>query len=222
METPSLSGFESLLKVVILSTGEGLSLERPEPSVQAGEPVLGHPLDAVLAEIYGRYGHGLIGPLELYSPHRLEVLNQPLAHDDAEAWHLRIVRFAEYGDGDRCWVNLATVPELATGRGVQPVVLFQDEGISCALPFASNVNRAFELYARYCRAMRAVDHTPIDEVRPLTPMWLMQLGASFIELISQDAALVRLLERNAFEGLVLEQGAAAWIKRILGEAGALN
>lgn len=163
---------------------------------KAGHLVGGQPLDPVLAAFYQRYDRVRLGDLLIISEQELADINRR-TRDALEPQVKRLFIYAKF------WgfaYHLATVPELADPSGLQPVVYFDAYDEKFIFPIASNVDRAFALYAHYAQALQKangsfwVSEGPGEDI--LFPF-------SLKGQIARDEELVDLIAKGRFDDVVM-------------------
>ena len=171
----------------------------------------------MLAELYSRFDGGRLGELYIssFNLHRDSLV--PLNERSREHAEMRIQKLLCYGGIGGLAESFATVPSLAAPDGTQPVVYFESYMDKTIVPFASNVDRAFALYARYCDEQISLcgsllDEPPIDRSALLFP-------DSYVEQVAQDEPLVRMLREGRFDELVLpDEDSREWVQNVLSAA----
>lgn len=213
--TIPLPGLDHLISRLIFHD-ETVDLRPPAPAIpQVGEQIAGMPLDPMLAALYARTKGGRLGNLYITFSDDLASSN------DKSRWNVE-------GDSRPKWLfsyagfgglafDFATVPSLANAEGIQPVVFYiryEDQPI---LPMASDIDRAFRLYATYCDQCHeeggTLWHSPID----------INFPDSVVKEIAQDRPFVELLEAGRFDNLIRQDLHYPdedwnWIRKILREA----
>lgn len=211
----SLPGLNHLISRLIFHE-EALELRPPVlPPPEAGDDIAGMPLDPLLARMYKRCDGGRFGDLYV-------ALHSNLAsRNDKSKWNVdedeRPKRLFSYATISGLAFDFATVPSLANSEGVQPVVFYiryEDQPI---LPMASDIDRAFRLYAIYCDKCHAAGGTLWD-----SPVHI-NFPDSVVKEIAQDRPLVELLEAGRFDNLIRQDLHYPdedwnWIRKILREA----
>ena len=212
-----LPGLDNLL-AVLRSHGQAIDL-RPvttEPLL-AGDLVLGEPFDPMLAELYSRFDGGRLGELYIssFNLHRDSLV--PLNERARERAETRIKKLLCYAQIGGLAESFATVPSLAAPGGLQPVVYFQSYMDKTILPFGSNVDRAFALYARYCDERISACGSLLDE--PPMGHSAILFPDSYVEQVAQDEPLVRMLREGRFDELALpDEGSQEWVQNVLSAA----
>jgi len=217
--TPTLPGLERLISVL---REHGAKIEtRPasDRMPKAGVPVLGHPLDPALASFYSCFNGGHFGDLWLFrgvdEQCGLQQENEQL-NWLADERYKKVFRF---GIIDGFAHYMGTVPSLADARGVQPVVEASNYTDFDIYPIASNVDRMFALYARYCEArFERYGSLKWDQDNDY-----IAFPDHFISEIARDTALIRMLEEGRFEELTFSApDSRAWVSEVLAAARALG
>lgn len=182
----------------------------------AAQP-LGPRVDPILAEVYSRFDGGRLGDLGIVASTVLVSFNEELG----EGVEPRVQKLFRFGRIAGLADYFATVPSLTGPDGAQPVVYLLSYIDKTILPFASNVDRAFALYARYCDEQISLcgslwDEPPFDRDAILFP-------DSFVKQVAQDEPLVRLLADGRFDDLVIpDEASRAWVQSVLATARALH
>jgi hypothetical protein len=164
----------------------------------AGELVLGRPFDPMLAAFYSRLG-GLHLYLDLFvEPCDEQVNGILLANKEETDWPEPFRSLLVFGRQEALAYRYATVPSLADGRGLQPVVEVDPYEDIYALPTASNVDRFFDAYARYLEFIHETPEFRDDpDARPTFPRGVP-------EIIAEDRALVGMLVEGRFDSLMFQ------------------
>ncbi len=102
----------------------------------------------------------------------------------------------------------ATAPTLANEQGLQPVVYVDTYEIPYALPLASNVDRFFDLYARYFEALVASPGYDPSNGTGLVFPWAVP------HLLRDDTNLMELVCSGAFDSLARTEEARAWVAKL--------
>ncbi|REG28959.1 hypothetical protein ATI61_108502 [Archangium gephyra] len=184
----------------------------------AGVPVLGRPLDPMLAAFYSRLG-GLHLYLELFvEPCDEQVNGILMANEHAQRyWPEPFRSLLIFGCKEASSYTYATVPGLADAQGFQPVVEVDPYEDIYALPIASNVDRFFDTYARYLELV--YETLGVGEERGAWPSFPWEVP----ELIATDRALMGMLVDGRFDFLMFQEGVDAqrtreeireWIARL--------
>lgn len=203
----ALPGFERLLEVC-RSRAHPLKLEPPLLSGGPGEPsVAGQPMDAQLAAVHARVGYLWVRD-ELYVfPERHE--RRPDLHRVNEYWRREWVEpfgsLLVFAKDDRLAYCYATVPALADGKGLQPVVWVDVYEALYAVPVASSIDHFFDTYSRYLEAFGDEEDEPSLRAFP----W------SASGVICQDRALVERIRAGHFDFLMQANARAQeWVERL--------
>ena len=176
--------------------------------------MLGAPFDPFLAAFYRRFDGGLFGDLHISSFKATPDSLVPFNERSREQAEPRLRLLVRYGGISGLAEDLATVPALAEPGGAQPVVYLEKYLDKIISPFASNVDRAFDLYARYCD----------EQIALCGSLWAsppsghahLHFPFSYVEQVAQDEPLVRLLAEGRFDELVLPYEASReWVQSIL-------
>jgi hypothetical protein len=180
----------------------------------AGSQVAGLPMDPVLAAVYAQVSQAtfatkldglvLIGDKE--GEFGLEMSNKEWLKAWQEDFALPLFRFA--GEPFLAYYY-ATVPALADEHGFQPVVYVDTyEMPPYALPLASNVDRFFELYARYFEALVASPGYDPSNGTGLPFPWAVP------HLLRDDTKLMELVRSGAFAALATTEEARSWVAKL--------
>jgi len=174
----------------------------------------GAPLDPQLSIVYSQCNGGRLGELIVFGAEEglagLAQLNASL-RADAEPYLQELLRFAQF-DGFEYY--LATIPRLMSSTGQQPVVQLSDYIDKVIYPIASDVDRAFDLYAHYCEARLTTYGTLAYEPRLEHPNILFP--TSFAAKVAQDRELVRMLEEGRFEEFIAPSpDSRQWVEAVL-------
>lgn len=169
-----------------------------------GVPVLGRPLDPMLAAFYSRLG-GLHLYLDLFvEPCDEQVNGILMANEDAQRyWPEPFRSLLIFGCKEASSYTYATVPSLADARGFQPVVEVDPYEDIYALPIASNVDRFFDTYARYLELV--YETLGVGEERGAWPAFPWEVP----ELIATDRTLMNMLVEGRFDFLMFREGVDA-------------
>jgi hypothetical protein len=159
------------------------------------QPVLGSTLDPYLRVLLSRINGGQLWKLYLFggegSPNELIGINRDirLISDDLP----ELVEFVLFGQIGNQATHLAVVPSLANADGYQPVVVLDLNEDIKVVPVASNVDRCFELLARYLDLL-VVRWGDVEEgeMNLLFP-WDGQ------DLIARDEDLIKLINQGLFD-----------------------
>lgn len=223
MKDVAMPGLERLLAVCEKYPVRA-QLRKPwDGAPTAGVPVLGRPLDPMLAAFYSRLG-GLHLDLDLFVEPCVEQVNGILmANEHVERyWPEPFRSLLIFGGKEASSYTYATVPSLADAQGFQPVVEIDPHEDFYALPIASNVDRFFDTYARY---LTLIHETPeISEERGAWPVFPWEVP----ELIAADRPLMGMIVDGCFDFLMFQEGVAArkvneeireWIARLRAASG---
>lgn len=170
----------------------------------AGVPVLGRPLDPMLAAFYSRLG-GLHLYLDLFvEPCDEQVNGILMANEHAQRyWPEPFRSLLIFGCKEASSYTYATVPSLADAQGFQPVVEVDPYEEIYALPIASNVDRFFDTYARYLELV--YETLGVGEERGAWPAFPWEVP----ELIATDRTLMNMLVDGRFDFLMFREGVDA-------------
>jgi hypothetical protein len=203
-DATSLPGLTYLFEI-LKSHGIEVQTAPPASVVEAGQRVLGSPLDPMLAAVYSCFNDARLGELAILSLDEIE-RDGPFRPGDGREDNLIL-----YAMTRGYFSYFATVPSLAVRGGTQPVVFVDDYDDRPIYPIASDVDRAFELYARYCdrqlRAGGSLQHpAPGESFYPL----------GLEEDIARDRPLVAMLEAGRFDDLILPDAESReWVQKTL-------
>jgi hypothetical protein len=204
MNEISLPGLERLLAVCEKYPVRAEIRKPWEGAPTAGAPILGRPLDPMLAAFYSRLG-GLLLDLNLYVNACDEQVNGILmANEEVQPyWPEPFRSLLVFGGQDASSYSYATVPSLADARGLQPVVEVDPYEDIHALPIASNVDRFFDAYARYLELVHEMPDCSEDRgTWPVFP-WGVP------EIIATDRTLMSMLVDGRFDFLMFQPGSQA-------------
>jgi hypothetical protein len=215
---PNVLQLPGLDRVINVCHQHDLPLELSPPlssAPNAGDQILGQPFDPLLAALYRRMGGAVLGTFSLFRPDRdpergLFSENESLRRGDKEPFRSTHLFAKETGFS----YFLGTVPAVANAQSFQPVVyIVFYPGELYGIPIASNLDRFFDIYARYLELMVVDD----DYVETGTP------GVTFpwdvAHLIAQDGALIELIRTGRFNALVAnDREAQEWVSTVLSMA----
>jgi hypothetical protein len=198
---------------------------------QSGQRVVGLPFDSVLAAVYSRMGRAAFGGategIRLYPigerASRLTEINEERRRRWSARFRTELFLFAVEPALAHFF---ATVPSLADGRGVQPVVWVDAYEELYALPVASDVDAFFDVYARYLERMRESDRSAAEITKDVAPDSLLAdssdiLGLSVFpwdvpDLIARDEPLVEMLRAGRFDFLMKpNKETREWVGKVL-------
>jgi hypothetical protein len=123
--------------------------------------------------------------------------------------------------GNEMLHRYATVPELSSSEGVQPVIRVDTYEDIHALPVASDLNRFFDTYAQYVEIM-----VEDPEYRSSGVAWV-RFPYNVPELLARDRPLVAMLKEGRFDRWMYERDKTgrfdvadhavtrAWVKEVL-------
>lgn len=211
-----LPGLERLISICQkLELGSRTKPPSRAPPV-AGSQVAGLPMDPVLAAVYAQVsqatfptkidGFVLIGDKE--GEFGLEMNNKEWNRTWQGDFSLPLFLFA--GEPFLAYYY-ATVPALADEQGFQPVVYVDTYEIPYALPLASNVDRFFDLYARYLEALVASPGYDPSNGTGLVFPWAVP------HLLRDDTKLMELVRSEAFNPLATTKEARSWVAKLAQE-----
>jgi hypothetical protein len=207
-DTILLPGLVYLIEVLKSCGIETQSTPMASMAHEAGQRILGSPLDPMLVSVYAGFKEATLGELRLFSLDEIENYGQ---FRREHAWYERDFKLVVYAEIRGNAEYFATVPPLAERGGTQPVVFVDQHDDQPIYPMASNVDRAFELYARYCNR----------QLREGGSLQYPDTGESFyplelVEDIARDRPLVALLEAGRFDDLILPDAECReWVQKIL-------
>ncbi len=213
LPVPSLPGLERLLQVCD-AKGLFVSQEPPvPPALVAGTLIAGQPVDTLLAAVHARVGFIGIKEefflLRIKDEQKFDVgrVNEDWRRDWPDPFRSLLV----FAKEDRLAYYYATVPCLADGRAVQPVVKVDVYEEPYALPVASDIDRFFDTYSRYLEALVASPFYEEDGPAALTFPWDVP------EFIARDLPLMEMLRAGRFDFL-MEKNADAreWVSQVVG------
>lgn len=217
-----LSGLDELMDTC-RRLGLRLRVEPPARNpLAAGATVAGLLLDPLLATLYARHAQasfateaaGLVLLRVSDTVNELESLNAPLPENRFRQLALPVLVFgSEAGLAYYC----ATVPGLADGQGLQPVVCVDTYEEPYALPVASDVDRFFHLWAGYLRALISHPDYATAGSAALTFPWGVP------QLFSTDERLTQGMRAGRFDALLPRHDAATtrWLAQVLGDTPAV-
>jgi hypothetical protein len=203
-DATSLPGLTNLLEV-LKSHGIEARSTPATSMVEAGQRVVGCPLDHMLAAVYSRFNDATLGELDIQSLAEIE------SDGPCRPWDGREYDLFPYGKFRGIAYYFATVPSLAERGGAQPVVFVDSHDDQPIFPIASDVDRAFEFYARYCdRQLRAGGSLQYPDIgESFYPL-------KFAEDIARDRPLVAMLEAGRFDDLILPDAEdREWVQKVL-------
>lgn len=130
-------------------------------------------------------------------------------------WPERFHALTVFGEDMRyCY---ATVPELASSEGFQPVVRIDPYEDIYALPIASNVDRFFETYSRYLEIV--ADEPEFQQLQEPSVSFPWEVP----ELLSADGRLIELLGEGKFDPWMYsghertDEQVRQWLARVLSD-----
>ncbi|WP_309891632.1 hypothetical protein [Archangium sp.] len=218
MEPEELPGLERLLGVC-QRLNLGLKTSPPAHApMSAGSLLEGVPFDPVLAKVYARLGHAVFATqmmrwvLTRFDDHenRLEENNRWWREQYWNKLGMPVIVFG----GDV--YSFATVPDLADGRGRQPVVMLDIyEYEPDVMPVASDVDRFFETLARYLEALVALPRYQKYGETEFSFPW------DAVELLARDERLVEMMRAGRFEPLMknADEETRGWAAKVMGAPG---
>ena len=134
--------------------------------------------------------------------------------DSRRYWPERFQRVVVFGRDMRyCY---ATVPELASHEGFQPVVWIDPYEEIYALPIASDVNRFFETYSRYLEVVADEPDFKTRQVPSVAFPWEVP------ELLAADAPLAAMINAGKFDPWMYSENEASadgtrqWVAKVEG------
>lgn len=169
-----------------------------------GTLLLGRPMDPMLADFYVRSG-GLNLDFDLFvEPCDEQVNGILMANEESQRdWPEPFRSLLVFGRMEALAYTYATVPSLADAQGLQPVVEVDPYEDIYALPVASNVDRFFDVYARYLEFVYELPDCREDRgAWPPFP-W------SVPELIATDRPLMGMIMEGRFDFLMFQEGVEA-------------
>jgi len=183
---------------------------------KAGELVLGSPFDPQLATLYSCTDGGRVGDLRLFcfgKDSHAEIIdfNEWWRDNDLEilAFRKEVLYFG--GEvGASCY--FAVVPSLADAEGVQPVLYIDEYEETFIYPFASSVDKAFNLWAHYCEK-RLVKYGLLE-------MWKVEEYdfsiKKEIRIIIEDHELIRMMKAGSFDRFVNQSRVSRmWVDSVI-------
>jgi len=216
MDPMALPGLERLLEVCErLNLGLETSPPAKEP-LKAGHLLEGVPFDPVLASVYARLGHATFAS---------KVMGWTLTRSDDQVHRLeeknkwwRENRWGDLGEpvivfGGYVY-SYATVPRLADGRGIQPVVevnTYEFDELH-VMPVASSVDRFFDSYSRYLEALVVHPRYKESGETGLTFPW------DVTDILARDERLVELMRAGCFDSLmkIRDDSTRRWFEKVTG------
>jgi len=204
MKDLSMPGLERLLAVCEKYLVQA-RIRKPWGGAPAADKLLlGRSFDPMLAAFYSRLG-GLLLDSGLYVNACDEQVNGILMANEhvQRHWPEPFRSLLVFGGQEALAYTYATVPSLADGQGVQPVVEVNPYEDFYALPIASNVDRFFDTYSRY---LDLICETPeLREERGAWPVFPWEVP----ELIAVDRTLMSMLVDGRFDFLMFREGVEA-------------
>jgi hypothetical protein len=185
---------------------------------QPGMLVAGLPFDPVLAAVYTHVGFaafatdvaGIVVHCHDDTAQKVEEDNQWWS--EGYRTQLALPTFIFAGEPFMAY-HYATVPSLADEQGRQPVVMVDVYEQPFALPVASNVDRFFELYARYLEALMALPNAREEGGALLAFPWEIP------KIIARDARLVELLRAGSFSPIMKTTSTTPeWVAQVMAAA----
>jgi hypothetical protein len=182
---------------------------------KAGARVGGYSFDAVLSAIYSRVGGATFGQgpsgLHLFrfddQINGLEGMVEEMGRADEEPFRSALLFATVPGQSS----YFATVPALADGNGIQPVVYIDAHEETQVVPVASNADHFLATFSRYLEAQVASPGYSLDGVSLLLFPWDVS------PLIAEDLLLVEMLRAGCFEPYVRgNEEARDWVARLTG------
>ena len=166
----------------------------------------------MLAALYQRVGGGDLGTFFLLRPdhdpdYGLFPENESFKRDGEEPFRSTHLFARKPGFS----YFLGTVPALADSAGLQPIVFIAFYPVEVyGIPIASNLDRFFDLYARYLELM-VVDDEYVETGHPgIAFPW------SIAHLVAQDRPLIELIRAGRFTPLLNDYwGAKDWVSDVL-------
>lgn len=211
MEQPTLPGFDRLLSVC---KRESIVMRLTSPAqrpLTVGQSVAGHSLDPMLAAFYSRSGNARFAN-DIYllrvndNENQLEETNQWWRGSYQQDLGLTVFVFG--GEASLAYY-LATVPGLADAEGNQPVVWVDTYEEGYALPLAANLDRFFDLYARYLEALVAHEDYAGRGSAALGFPW------GIPHLVARDERLVQLIEEGRFDFPQVGHASRTWALQVI-------
>ena len=229
-----LPGFDRLL-AVLSQFGVTPEIEPPSPKAPlAGDRVLGAPFDPMLAALYARINGRFLGDLSVYGFDEdtgRDLIKLNTSFRECEVGHpfdLREILY--YAQEFSMAYRFAVVPSLANVEGVQPVLYLDEYDEVSVLPFASSVDKAFDLWARFCevrfrrrgepeqlrRLSKAIvrafsgrdvpeDPTESEEHKAWSRNMMLDVPGTPLEehrLVAEDKELVRMMKAGNFDRFI--------------------
>jgi len=206
-----------LERVLAICQAHGISVDRLPPggkAPQAGALFMGQPFDPLLAAAFARFGRLMLSPshsLLIRCDDEVDGLVTENA-DSRKYWPERFQRLIVFGRDMR--YAYATVPELASDEGLQPVVWIDPYEEIYALPIASDVNRFFETYSRYLEAVADEPDFKTRQVPSVAFPWDVP------EFLSADAALCTMISTGKFDPWMYQEndasaeGTRQWVAKV--------
>lgn len=191
--THSLPGLKRLLDICQEHGVAVSSLPPGKTTPKAGSLFMGQPFDPLLAAAFERLGELMQGPWHALLVRCDDEVNALAMEneDSRKYWPERFHALTVFGLNMRyCY---ATVPELASGEGFQPVVRIDPYEEIYALPIASNVDRFFETYSRYLEIV--ADEPEFQQEQEPSVLFPWEVP----ELFSADGRLIELLGEGKFD-----------------------
>jgi hypothetical protein len=191
--THALPGLKRLLDICQQHGLRVSSLPPGKTAPKAGSLFMGQPFDPLLAAAFARFGELMQGPWHALLVRCDDELNALVMEneDSRKYWPERFHALTVFGIDMR--YRCATVPELASSEGFQPIVWIDPYEEIYALPIASNVDRLFETYSRY---LEIVADDPDFQQRQV-PSVAFPWGVP--ELLGADGRLIELLGEGKFD-----------------------
>jgi hypothetical protein len=211
----SLPGLERFL--LVSRTHGFLSKEEPPAQVDfaSGMLIAGQPCDPLLAAVHARIGHLFMDEgfflLRLVDPQRFDLftVNEEWRRD----WPEPIRSLLIFAKENALAYYYATVPQLKSKEGLQPVVRIVTYEEPYALPLASDINWFFETYSRYLEALVLAPYYEEEGPAALAFPWQVP------ELIGRDKPLVEMLRAGRFDFLMpKDEETRAWVAQVVGAA----
>lgn len=208
---PAISNLPGLDRLIAVCQQHSLPLELSPPLASApkpGELVFGEPFDPQLAAAYQRLGAAELGLLTLFSPDSGErgliPDNEELRKYDWEPARSMLT----FGKKTGFAYYLGTVPRLASGQGLQPVVYIdRHEGID-VFPVASSVDWFFYLYSRYLEILVA------DPCYNQPYAMLPGFPWDMTQLITRDEPLMEQVLAGRFDFLADGRDGVGWLQEL--------
>jgi hypothetical protein len=191
--THSLPGLKRLLDICQEHGVTVDSLPPGKATPKAGSLFMGQPFDPLLAAAFERFGMLMLSPWHSLLMRCDDEVNGLAMENEGSRkyWPERFHALTVFGlDRRYCY---ATVPELASGEGFQPVVRIDPYEDIYALPIASNVDRFFETYSRYLEIVADEPEFQQEQEPSVSFPWEVQ------ELLGADGRLIELLGEGKFD-----------------------